>query len=309
MGQGWQDRIEYGFLRALEAGLGGLSARKADRAGAMLGGLIRRPLGIRRDVVVANLRRAFPEASEAWIEETTISAYRHLGREVTAMLRLSSLDPEAVRDLTVISDRCWTAVEDAFSEGRGVIFATGHYGNWEMAAAAVSARGHPITAIVKGMRNQLVDRRISDARRALGVETTGLGEAPRRVPRALAAGHAVGIVADQDARRSGVFVPFFGIPASTHRGPALFALRTGAPLMASIARRLPDGRYLVDARRIDASRTDDFEADILRVTGELASALEREIRIDPTQYFWFHKRWKTSPFEEPPSRLTGITST
>lgn len=304
----WRNRFEYGLLRGLEAGFGVLPRRAADWLGASVGGLVRRPLGVRRDVVMENLARAFPEASPEWIAATAAAAYRHLGREATAMTRLATLDAAAVRDLTVLTDEAASTLRETVGSGRGVIFATGHYGNWEMAAAAVAARGHPITAIVKRMRNPLVDERIAAARRALGVETVGMREATRHIPRALAAGHAIGIVADQDARRTGVWVPFFGVPASTHRGPAIFALRTGAPLLAAIARRLPDGRYSIDTRRIDTRRQSDPETDIVRITADLAAALEREIRADPTQYFWFHKRWKTAPSEEPRPTVPGTTT-
>jgi KDO2-lipid IV(A) lauroyltransferase len=303
-----QHRAEYALLRVVESGMAGLGPSAADRLGEALGALVQRPIGIRRGVVAENLRRAFPGADESWIEATTAAAYRHLGREVAAMLRLSTLDRAAVRELVEIPGETWAALEEALAEGRGAILATGHYGNWEMAAAAVAARGRPIEAIVKRMANPLVDRRIEQARRALGVETVGMRQALRLVPRALAAGKTVGIVADQDARNSGVWVPFFGVPASTHRGPALFALRTRAPLFAAVARRLPDGRYHLHGDRIDTARTGSFDADLIRITTALAAHLEQEIRKDPTQYFWFHKRWKTPPPEELVTEVTGTRS-
>ncbi len=301
-------RAEYFLMRAVETALSGVTANTAGRVGSALGALVRTPLGIRRDVVESNLRLAFPEADDAWIERTSKAAYRHLGREAAAMLRLSKLDPEQVRRLVEISPAAWTAFEESLSEGRGVVLATGHYGNWEMAAAAVAAHGVPIDAIVKRQSNPLVDRRIQEARAALGVSTVDMREAARRIPRALLSGHAVGIVADQDARRNGVWVPFFGTLASTHRGPAVFALRLGSPLFAAVARRLPDGRYFLDGQRIDTTPTDSFEDDVVRLTAALAAHLESEIRKDPTQYFWFHKRWKTRPPEEPLSREAGTTT-
>ncbi|MQA88648.1 MAG: hypothetical protein GEU90_00230 [Gemmatimonas sp.] len=303
-----QHRVEYALARAVEGTLSGLSTRAATRAGELLGRLVRSPLGIRRAVVEENLRRAFPEAEDVWIDRTTRAAYRHLGREVVAMIRFSTLDRDGVNATVEIDDVLWQAVTDALTEGRGAIFATGHYGNWEMAAAAVAARGLPIEAIVKRQTNPLVNARIEMARRDLGVETVDMGEAAARVPRALRSGKTVGIVADQDARHSGVWVPFFGIPASTHRGPAIFALRLGAPLFSAVTRRLPDGRYFLTGRRLDVRRMGSLEEDVERVTTELAQHLEEEIRLDPTQYFWFHKRWKTPPPEEPAARLSGTTS-
>ncbi|MEX2572628.1 MAG: lysophospholipid acyltransferase family protein [Gemmatimonadota bacterium] len=303
-----QHRLEYGLARAMESAVGRLTPAAAARIGGIAGRLAGSPLGIRREIVRENLRRAFPEADEHWIARITREAYAHLGREAAAMIRLASTDPAGVSGMVEIPDEDWAGFKGSLAEGRGAIVATGHYGNWEVAAAAVAARGVPIVAIVKRQNNPLVDARLEEARRALGVETVEMGDAPRRIPRALMRGKAVGIVADQDARASGEWIPFFGVPASTHVGPAVFALRLGSPLFAVTARRMADGRYRVTARRVEARPTGDLEADVIRVTTALARDLEDEIRIDPTQYFWFHKRWKTPPPEEPLRGETGTTS-
>lgn len=302
-----QHRAEYALTRAAEAALGALSPAASRRFGAALGALVHSPLRIRRDVVGENLRLAFPDADDDWIRKTTREAYRHLGREATAMARLSTLDPRTVAEMVDIPAGDWAAFGEARAEGKGVLLVTGHYGNWEMAAAAIAARGVPIEAIVKRQSNPLVDRRIEEARRALGIEIVDMGRASRRVPRALLANHTVGIVGDQDARHHGVWVPFFGVPASTYRGPAAFALKLGSPLFAAVARRLPDGRYLLSGERIDTRATGDDEADTVRITAAIAAHLEGEIRKDPTQYFWFHKRWKTRPSKELAPSRTGTT--
>ncbi len=301
-----QDRVEYGLTRALEGGVSLLPDRWAARVGAAVGTVVRAPLGIRKATVSENLRRAFPDASPDWLERVTRETYRHLGREAVAMIRLSRLSPEEIVERTELPR--WEAFQAALSEGRGALLVTGHYGNWEVAAAAVAARGVPIEAVVKRQRNRLVDARIERARRRLGIGTINMRQAPKRIPRALASGHAIGIVADQDARESGVWVPFFGLPSSTYRGPALFAHRFRAPVFAAVARRLPNGRYLVDAQRVPAESTGDLEADVRRLTAALAAHLEGEIRKEPGQYFWFHKRWKTAPPPELSSPFPGTTS-
>lgn len=288
-----QDRLEYALARALEAAIVRLPKGAAAPVGQAIGGLVRRPFGIRRGTVRENLRRAFPDADEAWIDRTAREAYAHLGREVVAMIRLSRLTADEVVALTDVPT--WPEVQEALAEGKGALLVTGHYGNWEVAAAAVAARGVPISAIVKPQRNRLVDAMVQEARARLGIGTISISRAPREVPRLLARGGVVGIVGDQDARRKGIFVPFFGVPASTFRGPAQFALRFDTPVFAATARRLEDGRYRVQGTRIPLERTGDPAADEYRLTAAISAHLEGEIRADPTQYFWFHKRWKTSP--------------
>jgi len=297
-------RAEYALARTLEKAVSTLPEGAADAFGRGVGRAVQR-MGIRRHVVHANLRLAFPDADDAWIARVTRGAYEHLGREAAAMLRLSRLDPKAVVDRTVPVG--WDQMEDALSLGKGVLLVTGHYGNWEIAAATVASRGVPIAAIVRRQGNRLVDERLRQLRRNLGVETIYQSEAPSRVPRILRKNGVVGIVGDQDARRSGVFVPFFGRPASTHRGPALFALRLGAPVFSCIARRLPGARvrYEVAGERVEVPRTGELEADVQALTAELALRLERQVRLAPEQYFWFHRRWKSSPPAEPAQAGAG----
>jgi Kdo2-lipid IVA lauroyltransferase/acyltransferase len=300
-----QSRAEYALLRVIEAGVSVLPDRAASRLGEGLGALVRAPFRIRRATVVENLRRAFPDADDAWVERIVRETYRHLGRESVAMVRLSALRREEVVERTQVPG--WDAFAAAMDEGRGALLVTGHFGNWEVAAAAVAARGYPIEAVVKRQRNLRVDQRIQEGRRRLGVGTIEMREAPKRIPRALARGHAIGIVADQDARAAGVWVPFFGIPTSTFRGPALFALRFGVPVFAAVARRVEEGGYVVESQRVEVPDTGDLDRDVLHLTAALAAHLEAAIRRHPEQYFWFHKRWKTRPPTEHPNELFGTT--
>ncbi len=287
-------KAEYALARTLERTVSTLPEHASDVFGRNIGRLIH-GLRLRAEVVRENLRLAFPDEDEGWYSRTTSAAYQHLGREAVAMLRMSKLGEGDVIERTLATG--WEEMEELRSLGRGVLLVTGHYGNWEIAAAAVAARGVPIAAIVRRQGNRLVDERLQELRRKLGVETIYQGDAPSRVPRILRANGVVGIVGDQDARRSGIFVPFFGRPASTHRGPALFAMRLGAPVLACIARRLPgdDVRYELIGEKVDVVRTDDLDRDVRVLTAELASRLERQVRLDPAQYFWFHRRWKTRP--------------
>jgi Kdo2-lipid IVA lauroyltransferase/acyltransferase len=297
-------RLENVAAGAVQGIITALPERFADRLMGAAGGLIHRPFGIRRATVHENLRRAYPDASEAWIRQTARAAYRHLGREAAAMIRLARLQPADIVTRTEMVG--WEAFQEAVAEGRGVILAAGHFGNWEIAAAAVAARGVPLSAIVQRQSNPLIDARIQGSRHRFGVRTIERGDAPRQVPRALRAGHVVGVVIDQDARRSGVWVPFFGHPSSTPRGAALFALRFGVPVFSIMGVRLPGKlRYRIELERVTPRRTDDLAADLVDLTAELTARLEAAIRQRPEQYFWFHRRWKTPPPAEHPPAASG----
>jgi len=134
----------------------------------------------------------------------------------------------------------------------------------------------------------------------LGMKVIGRKEAPKKVLRALRSGGAVGIVGDQNVRRGGVFVDFFGKPAATARGTALFALRTGAPVFLGMATRLPGfpQRYRVTFEPVEFVPTGDMERDVLSLTEAHTRHLENHVRRAPEQYFWQHRRWKTRPPDE-----------
>ncbi|MDH3224235.1 MAG: lysophospholipid acyltransferase family protein, partial [Gemmatimonadota bacterium] len=107
----------------------------------------------------------------------------------------------------------------------------------------------------------------------------------------------VGILGDQDARKAGIFVDFFGRPASTARGPAVLSLRAGAPLVLAVAIREEGAkpRYSVYFEPLDQPRTGNLDRDVATLTQAYTHRLEAFIRRYPEQYFWLHRRWKTPP--------------
>lgn len=286
-------RAELAAFRAIEVVAGVLPARARDVAGSALGAVVGDVARVRRDLVHENLARAFPEQSEAWRDRVARESYRHLGREALAMASLGARSAAEVRDRTLYTG--WDELKAAVDRGRGVVVVTAHFGNWELAAASVAVRGVAIDGVVQRQRNRLVDREISATRERLGLRIIDRRRASKLVMPALAAGHVVGFVADQDAGRHGVFVPFFGHPASTHRGAALFALRADAPLFVGVAERRPDGRYDCRTYEVEVDRSGPTEQAVQRMTAAFTAALEREIRKAPDQYFWLHRRWRTRP--------------
>jgi len=149
---------------------------------------------------------------------------------------------------------------------------------------------------VRPLDNPLLDRRLIALRGGTGNDVIPKRRAVRETMRALAAGRAVAILIDQDARDDGVFVPFFGRPASTTPTLALLALRTGAPIVPVFARVAADGRIGVHVQpAVDVRPTGDRDADVLRVTAACTAVVETWVRRDPEQWLWMHRRWKTAP--------------
>ena len=267
----------------------------AARFGSGLGALGYFPLKFRRGLVEKHLRRAFPERDDAWIRKTARGAYGHLGREAIATIRLARMTREDVLARTTM-----IGIEEfqrAFQQGRGVVIASGHVGNHEIGAAALSARGYPLDLVVQRQGNPLFDAALNASRRRLGLGIIDRFQATRLAIKSLRKGRAVAFAADQNAGQAGIFVPFFGHLASTHRGAALFAVKTGAPLFLGTALR-KGNQYEARLQPVEVDRSGDLEDVVYRLTAAFTEKLEAVVREAPEQYLWLHRRWKTRPPEE-----------
>lgn len=304
-----RDEAEYLAARAAEAVFSALPGGAARRLGEAVGAMAARPLGlrelgVRRGVVEDQIRRAFPGRGPAWVGATAEACYRHFGREAAELVRLGRLRSSDLVRRTLGGDRVEEVVGDALARGRGAVVVTGHLGNWELAGAFLSGLGIPVTAVVKPQSNPRFDRHLAELRRGMGIGTVSMARAGRRLPEALEAGRVVALVADQDAGSRGVFVPFLGRPASTFRGPARLALDAEAPLLFGALVREGAG-YRALVRRVRPGDGGDGPAvppdgaarsgSETALTRRWVALLEEEVRRRPTQYFWFHRRWKTRP--------------
>jgi KDO2-lipid IV(A) lauroyltransferase len=291
---------QYYAIRGAVAALDRLSIRRAGRIGEWIGGLGYRPLGIRRAVVERQVRAAFPGLAESEVLRIARASYEHLGRTSIEAALISALSADQVR---AMFDRVEgaDALAAARAEGKGVLLVSGHLGNWELAGAFVAASGVPIEAVARGMENPLFDRYITRTRHDLGMTVIHDADAVRRVPRAMREGKAVAMLVDQGAvGLASTWVPFFGRYAKTPRGPAVFALRLGAPVVFATALRQPNGKYVMYYERVPVQPTGDREADVDRIVMDYTATLERWIRRAPEQYFWHHRRWKHQRPGTPP---------
>ncbi len=293
-------RAEYAALRGAVAAMQRLSFTRAGKIGARIGSLGFAPLGIRRNVVERQLRAAFPERDAADIERIARAAYAHLGQTSIETAILPSYSREEIIQLFE-AVHGWDLVEQRLALGKGLILVTGHLGNWELGGAYIAARGIPIDAVARHMANPLFDRYLTSTRQRIGMAVVHDEEAVRRVPRSLRGGRAVAFLFDQGAvGLASTWVPFFGRLAKTPRGPAVFALRLGTPIVFGVALRQPSGRYQLSFEPVEVTETGDREADVDHIVAAYSQVLERWVRKAPEQYLWHHRRWKHQRPGTPP---------
>lgn len=286
--------LEALLVGGLRAGVRSMSWRASLRLGAGLGDLAH-GLGLRRAVAEENLALAFPERTAEARARILALHYRHLGQVACEYARLGEL-ARAPEGEVIAAARGLEHVEAVWQEGRGAILLGGHYGTIELLGAWLGRR-YPTDFVLKPLSNPGVDaihaRLVAEA----GVGNIPVGAGVRRIFAALRQNRLVAMVADQDARGDGVFVPFMGRLSSTPVGPAAIALRTGAPIVMGFITRRPDGRHEIDF--VPPLRPLAVEApDAVRtLTARHTACLEAWVRRHPEMWLWLHRRWKTPPPE------------
>lgn len=247
-----------------------------------------------RRIALRNLSFALPELTTARHREIADGVYRSIGRLLVAFARFPSLHAGNINE--------WIRYEGfehftiARARGKGVLFATAHLGNWELSAFAHALMAKPMQVVVRPLDNRLMDRFVEQRRGASGNTLIGKREFARPILKALRENEAVGILVDQNAAAdTGVFVPFFGVPACVNISFAKMAAHSGAAVIPGFAVWSETERRYVLRFYPEVPMTGDAALD----TAAIQSALELAIRRDPDQWLWIHRRWKTRPPGEP----------
>lgn len=181
----------------------------------------------------------------------------------------------------------------AVAGGRGAVLAVPHLGNWDLAGAWLASRGHRVTVVAETVEPPELFEWFVRQREALGMRVVALGPTSLLdVLRAVRAGGVVCLVSDRDITGDGVVVDFFGAPTTMPGGPAMLALRTGAPLLSAGVSFLPGGRGQVHiGTPLAAERTGRLRDDVQRVTQDLARRFEALIAAAPEEWLIMQPVW------------------
>lgn len=292
-----RDLLEYVAIRTMSWVVETLPIDWAAALVRMLSRLVGRCDRRHQLVALDNLRQAFPGVySEPQLRQLVREVYEHYGLFLLEM-------PLMFRKLHRHNWRRFLSRNDldllvrARQTGRPVIVASAHHGNWELGAYCIAHCGVKMDIVVRPLDNPHLDQLAQKVRKRHGhdvLSKTGDLDQMRQV---LAAGGTVCTVADQDAGPRGLFVNFFGRPASSHKAIAFLArrhkaiivvcicYRTGGPMECAF--RIPD--------IIDPEEYAGVPDAALRITQRVTDAIERVVREDPRQYLWLHRRWKHLP--------------
>ncbi len=310
-----RQKLEVLALRAL-----GLIARLlpftwTSALGGCLGIVAFHAMGRRRGIAIENITRALgPEVDGVPARELARRTFIQIGRSFLEFLALPRLGPRGILGRVEL-----IGYEQVFQWARGgkaAVVLTAHYGNWEILGAAMRAAGAPMRYLLPPQSNEGSDAYFDRIRHQLGIDSIKIGFGMRGALKALRSGVFLGMLPDQDARRVGVHVPFFGRPASTHTGPARLAYRARCPIAIGLIEREPGARFRSRLLAIlEADPAEEESREVERLTRAINDTIEAGVRRRPDHWYWLHRRWKTPPppytppaTRTPPSREATPTS-
>ncbi len=293
-------RLEYCAARGVLTFLGWLPHRVGRMAGAALAALCYFFWPRLRRVGLFNLRLAFPEWEERRRRQTLFGLFQNFGRMLADFSQFPRLTRANIEQLIVYDG--FEHFERARALGKGVLFLTAHFGNWELSSFAHGLYGFPCHFVVRELDNPLIGGLINRYRSLSGGRAIAKRDFAFQALRAFRRGEAVGVLMDQNMLESdGIFVDFFGRPASTTPGPARLARKTGVPIVLGLV--IYDREQDKYRLRFDPVRwipADDPDEEIRINTQNFARLIEEAVRRNPDHWLWVHKRWKTRPPGEPP---------
>jgi len=285
-------RIEWWLAQIVNACVRVLPMSAVRVCGGVLGRLVYVLDGFHRRIALANLANAFPTRSAAECRAIARSMFAHFGSLLLELIKFGTLSDSQIRALCDIEgdDR----VRQAFHQGRGVLFFTGHFGYWEMHAIAHGLWLHdpPLAVLARPLDNPYLHDMLERIRTRTGNSVIYRQGAIRKVMRELAANRGVAILIDQHLHADAVYVDFFDRPAATTSALAALALRTGAPVIPVFALPLPGGRYrFIYERPVPPPKEESPDA-VREFTQRCTDVLEMYVRRDPAQWLWMHRRWR-----------------
>ncbi len=282
-------------LKALAKGVAALPAGAAAALARGAGWILAHALRVRRGPVLEALARSFPEKTGRERKRLYAEMWRHQALNAMELLRYAG--GRAAELSARFEVRGEEIVQAALAQGKGVLILIAHVGNYALLALqAPRLFGYPLAIIAKPLRNPALNALWWELQRQAGVNGIPARNAYRASVRALRNQELVGFMLDQNRPAGqGVFVDFFGRPASTTPGLAVMAAQTGAPVVPVFLHREPDGRQVVEARPALAPPPDHAAETVRAFTAACTKIIEDEIRARPEQWLWLHKRWKSRP--------------
>jgi len=275
--------MTYSALSVLSSILKILSVRKLHILSQNIASILFNYIPKRKNTALKNLKIAFPDKSDEWINTTLKKCYSFFTYNFLQFLAFP-FDPNSI-EIEVVGKKY---LNNAINENSGTVLVSAHFGSWEILGYWFGINNYPLVGIAQKQKNKGANLFFEEKRQLSGTKQVYRKSSMDSLYEILNAKKILGLVSDQDARGKGVFVDFFNKPASTHKGAALFHLNTNASLIFGICVQKDIEKYRVEFIPINPKKKSTED-----ITQLYTTIIEQSIKKYPEQYFWFHNRWKT----------------
>ena len=276
-----------------------LSLRWLQKIGRGVGGIGYKVLRKDRGIVEKQLELIFPELDAYERKKWTKECFSHFGQMLFEFLSL----PQILRDeADLLEVENEEALTKAIHAEKGVILLAMHSGNWELISAYAKRSGIKMQAATTNFPDPRINQLIESQREHGNMEILrrGTSKSIRKLLSCLREKEILVLAIDQDTNVLSTWVPFFGIPAKTPVGAAVFALKTGASVVSYNVVRQTNGTFRMRFETLGnfVRQHSEMEQDLYSVIRKMNLHLEQRIRENPPQWAWFHRRWRHRPAEE-----------
>ena len=252
-----------------------------------------------RRIALTNLDIAFgPSKSATEKRRIACSAFQTFARSSLGLFWATRLNRETLGALVEVDAESVERVRECHARGKGIIFVTLHYCDWELIGLATALQGIPLTIVTEQTRNPHVERIFGRLRGCTGNRIILQRFAVTKLFKALKRGESIALLIDLNAlpSRGGIWLEFFGKPVFSYSVAAGLALRTGAAIVGGVAHPLPDGRIrIVYGPEIPCEATGDDDEDLRVISQKCLRFCEDVIRQRPEYWLWFYRRWRFRP--------------
>ena len=238
----------------------------------------------------SNYARVMPEYSPEKLEELTKLGMRSYLRYWFDTFRLSKWSKNRIIQTTQVIRE--NLLRDPVQSKRGCIVALPHAGNWDHAAAYFCSTGIPLTAVVEKLKPEAIFKKFLAYRESIGIEAISHKE--KTIPiltERLQAGKLIALVADRDMSRNGIEVNFFGKTSKMPSGPAILAIKTGAPLITAYVRYTQGGIEIIFDETLKPTNSGSEEEQIKIITQSMADNFAKRIKENPVDWHMLQRIW------------------
>jgi len=287
-----KNKAEYLLFLAISKFVTALGFKRVKYLAIPLANFFYYLLPIRKNVVITNLNKAFPEKSEKEIKRIAKKNYESFAITFLEVMAMPSLTEKNVLDFA--SSETLSVLEDELKEGKGVFLMTAHFGNWEYAGTWIGVKiNRSILGLAKKQRNPFVNDWLTKARGKFGNRELRAGAGLRALIAAAKKGEIIALVGDQRGAKEGARAEFFGNQTAVYTGTAALSLKLGLPIILLSVVRRPDGKYHITFEKLICEENDEhFDNPEMCLTQKYFKFLEKLIIANPEQWLWMHNIWK-----------------